>query len=96
MNVLRDICGEDELHYQLTRELLSIEKRHKSMLRRAGLFGAMEKAFFRHFYDDEEDALDRARQHQSTLDAARDRVFEETSSMVQEVLFDTTQNETEQ
>ena len=63
---------------------------------RAGLFGAMEKAFFRHFYDDEEDALDRARQHQSTLDAARDRVFEETSSMVQEVLFDTTQNETEQ
>lgn len=96
MTVLRDICGEDELHYQLTRELLSIEKRHKSMLRRAGLFGAMEKAFFRHFYDDEEDALDRARQHQGALDAARDRVFEETSSMVQEVLFDTTQNETEQ
>ena len=96
MTVLRDICGEDELHYQLTRELLSIEKRHKSMLRRAGLFGAMEKAFFRHFYDDEEDALDRARQYQGALDAARDRVFEETSSMVQEALFDTTRNETEQ
>lgn len=91
MNVLRDICGEDELHYQLTRELLSIEKRHKSMLRRAGLFGAMEEAFFRHFYDDEEDALDRARQRQGALDTARERVFEETLPRVQAELFDTTQ-----
>ena len=82
MNVLRDICGEDEIHYQLTRELLSIEKRHKSMLRRVGLFDAIEDAFFRHFYDDEEDALDRARQRQGALDAARDRVSEETSPRV--------------
>ena len=93
MRLLRDLCGDDELHYQLTRELLSIEKRHKSMLRRAGLFNTMEDAFYRHFYDDEEDALHRARRHQGALDTARRRVFGENSSIVQEALFDSTQRE---
>ena len=95
MAILRDICGEDELHFQLTRELLSIEKRHKSMLRRAGLFEAMAEAFNRNFYDDEADALDRARRRQGALDAARDRVFEETSPIIQEARFDTTHGEVE-
>ena len=35
--LLRTLCGDDELHFQLVRELLSIEKKHKSMLRRAGV-----------------------------------------------------------
>ena len=43
MGLLREVCGEDELRFQLTRELLSIEKQHKSMLRRAGLFNAIEQ-----------------------------------------------------
>ena len=93
MHLLRDICGDNELHYQLTRELLSIERRHKSMLRRAGIFGALEGAFYRHFYDDEKDALDRARHRQGALETARERVFEETSSIVQEGLINSTQCE---
>ena len=96
MRLLGDICGDNELHYQLTRELLSIERRHKSMLRRVGLFGAMEDAFHRHFYDGEEDALDRARRRQGALETARQRVFEENSSMVQEAPFDPTQREPKQ
>lgn len=88
MQLLREICGDDDLHYQLTRELLSIEKRHKSMLRRAGLFDAMKNAFHRHFYDDENDALERARQRQGALDSAQKQVFDKTSSNIQESLFD--------
>lgn len=83
MEILRDLCGEDELHFQLTRELLSIEKRHKSMLRRAGLFDALEQAFHRGFYDDEEDAVSRARARRDALDRAQERLFGETSPMVQ-------------
>ena len=70
IELLRELCGSDELHFQLVRELLSIEHRHKSMLRRSGLFDALEEAFRRNFYDGEEDAVDRARRHQNALDSA--------------------------
>ncbi len=77
MNILRDLCGQDELLFQLTRELLSVEKRHKSMLRRAGLFDAVEQAFHRNFYVDEEDAVSRARQRRDAIGTARARVTED-------------------
>lgn len=88
MKLLQEICGEDELHYQLARELLSIEKRHKSMLRRTGIFNAMQDAFHRHFYEDEDDALERARQKQGTLDFARDRVEKTADIIVKDSSFD--------
>ena len=93
MELLREMCGDDELHFQLIRELLSIEKQHKSMLRRAGLFKAVQEAFFRNFYDDEADALERARQRRDALTAARDLVFKETSPLIQEALFDLASSE---
>ena len=85
MSLLRNLCGDDELHYQLTRELLSIERQHKSMLRRAGLFDALEQAFYRNFYDNQEDAVDRARQHRDALDMAREQVFDGASPMIHEM-----------
>ena len=60
MKVLHDLCGEDRLHYELTRELLSITGQQRSLGRRAGLFDQIEKTFRRHFYDDKEDAINRA------------------------------------
>ena len=73
MELLRDICGSDGLHFQLVRELLSIEKRHKSMLRRVGIYEALESSFYRNFYDDENDAIERARQRRDALSEAKDR-----------------------
>ena len=70
MQLLQQICGDDELHYQLVRELLSTEKRYSSMLRRSGLFDAIERTFYRHFYDSEADAIERARQKQRGHEAA--------------------------
>ena len=70
MEELRDICGDDDLHYQLVRELLSVERRYSSMLRRAGLFDAIERAFRKHFYESEEDAIARARRLQAGKEAA--------------------------
>jgi DNA sulfur modification protein DndC len=60
LEVLRDVAG-DELHYQLARDLLDVERRFQSMARRAGLFDEMEKVFRRSFYDDKDDAISRAR-----------------------------------
>jgi DNA sulfur modification protein DndC len=88
IEILRKLCGPDELHFQLTRELLAVEKRYKSMLRRAGLFKAIEQAFYRNFYDDEEDAIECARQRRDAMDDARERAADLAgySPMVQEVL----------
>lgn len=62
MKELAEICGNDRLHFELTRELLSITGQQRSLGRRSGLFDLMEKTFRRNFYDDREDALNRAQQ----------------------------------
>jgi DNA sulfur modification protein DndC len=60
MMELDELCGEDHIHYELTRELLSITLQQRNLSRRAGLFEHLDKTFRRHFYDDREDALARA------------------------------------
>ena len=61
MGELEPLCEGDRLHYELVRELLSLTQQQQTMGRRAGLYDRLEKAFRRHFYDDREDALARAR-----------------------------------
>ena len=78
--LLRELCGDDYLFFQMVRELLSIEKRHKNMLRRAGIFEAFERAFARNFFSSEDDAINRARRRRDALTTARDSVFDSDSS----------------
>lgn len=64
---LRELCGND-LHYQLVRDLLDVERQQKLSLRRRGLLDELEATLERHFYDDADDALGlalsrRARKH---------------------------------
>ena len=59
--VLRNLTNGDQLHFEMVRELLDIEQRHRSQGRRAGLFDALEGALKRGFYMDETDATARAR-----------------------------------
>lgn len=70
IHILRDICGGDRIHFELTRELLAVEYRHRSMARRAGLYEALEKAFTRGFYASADDAADHAMLKQEVLEAA--------------------------
>lgn len=58
--LLRDLAGGDRLHFELVRELLDVEQRHRAMTRRAGLFDALESALRRGFYTDMDDATERA------------------------------------
>jgi DNA sulfur modification protein DndC len=68
VDVLKEVVGEDRLHFELVRELLDIEQRHRSRARRAGLFDSLEKAFKRGFYDDEDDATARAHARRAALE----------------------------
>jgi DNA sulfur modification protein DndC len=70
MEVLAGLCGEDRLHYELTRELLSVTLQQQTSARRAGLYEKLEKSFKRHFYDDREDALARAKRRANKLAGA--------------------------
>ncbi|WP_435059397.1 DNA phosphorothioation system sulfurtransferase DndC [Streptomyces sp. bgisy060] len=57
MELLKELCGEDELHYDMVRELLSVERKYRTMTRRSGLFKALEAAVQKGFYDDHDDAV---------------------------------------
>lgn len=65
---LSEIVGEDQLHFELVRELLDIEQRHRAQVRRAGLFESLEKALRKGFYDDEADATRRAQRRKAAVD----------------------------
>lgn len=58
MEILKELCEDDELHYNMVRELLSVERKYRTMTRRAGLFKALEDAVQKGYYDGHEDAVD--------------------------------------
>lgn len=80
VEILREICGDDQIHFQLSRELLGIAQSFRTQSRRAGLYDALERALRRHFYTDEQDAVDRALRRQEAIEKAR-------GGEVQAVLF---------
>jgi DNA sulfur modification protein DndC len=67
---LQAVVGEDRMHFELVRELLDVEQRHRAQVRRAGMFESLEKALRKGFYDDEADATSRAQQRKAALDRA--------------------------
>jgi DNA sulfur modification protein DndC len=77
MAILKELCGSDDLAYELTRELLDVERRYQGASRRAGLFEALEDAFKRSFYADESDATDRALRERNALAKVRSEPYEQ-------------------
>jgi DNA sulfur modification protein DndC len=60
--ILREACGVDHLHYELTRELLGVTRQALQSQRRSGHYDKMERTFAKHYYDGQEDAMDHARE----------------------------------
>ncbi len=78
MTHLSEICDGDRLHYELSRELLSLTRQQRNSARRAGLFEKFDKTFSKHFYDDEQDALQRAR----TITEQREKLREQKDRLL--------------
>jgi DNA sulfur modification protein DndC len=72
MQLLKECCGDDEIHYQLVRELLHTEKDFSLMTRRTGLFKALDKAIERSFFEDIEDAKQHALEKKKSMDDIQD------------------------
>lgn len=60
VRLLAEICGDDQIHFEMVRDLLDIERRRRAQVSRRGLFEELEKAVRRGFYVDADDALERA------------------------------------
>ncbi len=73
---LREVCGDDELHFELLRELLDTEQRHRNLARREGLFDKLEAALRRGFYESADDAKERAVRRQEAKERARTKTLE--------------------
>lgn len=62
--LLKEVCSDDRIHYELARELLDVERQYRTMSRRSGLFDAIDSAISRGFYENEDDATEYARKQQ--------------------------------
>ncbi len=60
LELLKSLCGNNNLHYELVRDLLDVERRYRSLARRSGLFNSLEQSISRHFYSSEKEAADLA------------------------------------
>jgi len=70
MNLLREVCGDDRLHFEMAHELLSVERQQRVHARRAGIYEKLEKSISRHYYDGRQDAVETARRHAKAREAA--------------------------
>ncbi len=64
LEMLETICGN---HYQLVRDLINVELKEATQVRRNNLMKNLENSIKRNFYEDEDDALKYARSQQQFM-----------------------------
>ena len=58
LEVLKELCGEDEIQYQTLREMLEIEYRQRTRARRQGLFDSLAASLKRGAFASQEEAME--------------------------------------
>ncbi|KOT38820.1 sulfurtransferase DndC [Streptomyces caelestis] len=82
MDVLKQVCDGDDLHYNMVRELLAVERKYRTMARRSGLFQALEQAVQKGYYDNHEDAVEFAtRKKKWREDIAENLTFDDENEL---------------
>lgn len=87
MALLREVAG-DEIHFQLARELIDVERRHRTMGRRHGLFRSLEQALRRGSHSSADEAQTRALERRDEIDALRADAMELPLPFVQQLRGD--------
>jgi DNA sulfur modification protein DndC len=76
ISLLKEIASDenssDDLHYQLVRNLLNIERSYSSASRRVGIYENLEKAITNGGFDDEQEALEFAEMRADNLEEAEE------------------------
>jgi DNA sulfur modification protein DndC len=74
MELLREICDDDRLQYELARDLIDVARSFRGQVRRKGLFDELEKAIKKGFYTGQEDAIELALRRKQRLQDARKKL----------------------
>jgi len=72
MTTLKELCDGDDLHFQLLRELLAVERSYRTTGRRAKLYKRIEDGFRKHFFEDVDDAVAHATRKRNRKAAVTD------------------------
>lgn len=56
LQLLRDACDGDRVRYETIRDLLALERHHRTMIRRSGLFPALERTLIKGLHENAETA----------------------------------------
>jgi DNA sulfur modification protein DndC len=84
--ILKDVCGEDPMFFELQSTLLDVEREFRGMARRAGIYEVLEERFRACQFESEESAINSMRKAEELHDEA-DRQNEQSLYVVQKSLF---------
>jgi len=94
--ILREVCGDDPMFFELQSTLLDVEREFRGMARRAGIYEVLEDKFRACQFESEEAAVDSMRAAEE-LHKEADRLNEQSLFIVQKSLFpDDSSENTEQ
>ena len=68
LKILKETCGDDEMIFEISRNLLEVERKHFKSNRRTGLFEEFEDIFRKSFYKDKTDAIEYTKQKKKIKD----------------------------
>lgn len=72
LRILKGICGDDDLHYELVRNLLSVAASYRTAARRVGYFDALSDVVRRSGFADQNEAIEDARKRGRARKAAQE------------------------
>lgn len=70
--LLQEICGDDGVFFELQTRLLDVERQHRGMCRRAGIYDALEGSLKSAQFENQEDALQTRRNEERRRNQASD------------------------
>jgi len=80
LSLLKEVADNNELHFELVRNLLDVERQYRTMASRRGLFEGLERMIKQCFYENEQDALTRARLYHESRHGMHESLREESES----------------
>ena len=85
--ILKEVCGDDPMFFELQSSLLDVEREFRGMSRRAGIYEALEDRFKACQFETEKEALE-AMQALDELRKGADKSNERSLAIVQKSLFE--------
>jgi DNA sulfur modification protein DndC len=82
--ILKEVCGDDSLHYEMVRNLMATSRTLARQAKRRNLMKSLEDEIKRSYYEGKEDALELARTKATMLGQPADWIVEDVEAESEE------------